>query len=265
MIPVIVISLERSADRRAAMQAHLAGINVPFAFFDAVDGATISATQRKALDVRPITRKYGRTLSQGEIGLAASWIQLLRTIGTGPNPFVCVLEDDARLLPGATRLMSEEFLSSLPQFDLIMLQKWRSEMGLTAVAIAEAHGYRVYAPYKCTSGTVGQIVSKGAAARLARHLRPLRAPVDEMLYADRAFRSRVLAVRPPPIVSAPGLPLEIGQGRSAEERANRKRPRWVAAKMVNGIVRRSRRLPYFVAAWGPMFFFRLRRFSWHTE
>lgn len=265
MIPVIVISLKRSADRRAAMQAHLGEMKVPFAFFDAVDGSTISPAERAALDVRPVARKYGRGLSDGEIGLGASYVQLLRAIAAGADPFVCVLEDDARLLPEATRLMSEEILTSLPAFDLIMLYAWKSEKGLTAVAIAEIDGIGVYAPYKSAGGTVGQVVTRAAAAKLARHLLPLRAPVDESLYGDPAFGCRILAARPPPIVNVSGLASVIGDERNREERNNRQIPLRVAAKTVNGIMRRLRRLPSFVAAWGPVFLLRLRRFSWHAE
>lgn len=264
MIPVIVISLKRSVDRRAAMQSHLDEMNVPFDFFDGIDGSTMSQADRAALDIRPVVKKYGRGLTEGEIGLCAGYLQVLKTIADGPDPFVCVLEDDARLAPQAVQVMSKTFLSSLPPFDLMMLYGWpKKEKELLAVPISAVGELCVYAPYKCAGGTVGQIISKAGAAGLLRHLRPLRAPVDDLFYADPAFGCRLLVVRPQPIVSA-GFP-RIIRGRLVAEVAYRRVPARVAVKVLNGMFRRLRRFPSFVAAWGLVNLFRLRRFTWPTD
>ena len=43
MIPVRVISLKRSTERREAMMVHLAGLGLDFSFFEAFDGRTMTA------------------------------------------------------------------------------------------------------------------------------------------------------------------------------------------------------------------------------
>ena len=46
MIDVIVISMKRSAERRAKISAHLETLGIPFKIFEAIDGDELSQTER---------------------------------------------------------------------------------------------------------------------------------------------------------------------------------------------------------------------------
>lgn len=258
MIPVVVISLERSAGRRSAMRSHLDGLRIPFVFFDGVDGERMSHAELAALDARPVAAKYGRLLNPGEIGLAASFIKVLQTIAAGSHPLVCVLEDDARLLPEVIQFLSEENLSRLPEFDVLKLRRKSRDGKIWTVPLANLGEVQVSAPLRCGTSTAGQIISRLGAARLIRHLRVLRAPVDELIYRDPPFGCRILDVRPS-VVTVEEVPSVIGEERHRQEAHNRRRPLRIARKVLVGFDRRLRRWPSFLAAWGPVTAMRLRK------
>src|ERR1700704_4561619 len=110
MIPVAVINLPQSADRRAYIAAHLGALGIPFSFFSAIDGSQLSATVRA---------RYEPTIPAGAMGCAESHLALLRDIAEDDAEFVCVLEDDAELAPEAMQLLDPSTLLSLPSFDVL--------------------------------------------------------------------------------------------------------------------------------------------------
>src|SRR5262245_30169594 len=97
MVPVVVISLVRSKDRRDAITAILNSIGLSFTFFDAVDGQAITAEEAAAACLRSNPRRYGKYLMPTEIGCLESFRLVCEAIARGPDEFVCVLEDDVLL------------------------------------------------------------------------------------------------------------------------------------------------------------------------
>jgi glycosyl transferase family 25 len=262
MIHVIVINLARSPDRRSSIKAHLDEMGVPFEFFDAVDGTRLSPEERAFLDVRPEPGAYGRELMAGEIGVAASFLRVLQSIATGDAAYVCVLEDDARLLPTARTFLSEATLRGLPAFDVLRLYHSPRPGRALAAPIAVVGGVHVCVPAYPQAGAVAQIFSRPGAARLVRHLTPMRAPLDVLLYRNPAFACRILETRPSVVVDSAVVSV-IGLERGERQGLlNRRKPRHVVGKTLAGILRGARRWPSFVAAWGPAMLLRLRSKGW---
>jgi len=262
VIPVLVISLSRSRDRRSSIQAHLDSVGVPFSFFDAVDGSKLSGEELARLDVRPERGDYGRVLSPGEIGVAASFLKVLQAIANGDAAHVCVLEDDARLLRGATTFLSAATLKVLPRFDVLRLYHSLRPGRRLAAPIADIGDVRVCVPVYPQAGAVGQIFSRWGAARLLRHLKPMRAPLDVLLYRNPAVACRILEIRPS-VVGDTALESVIGQERGQSAAlSNRSKPRHVIGKTMAGVIRGAERWPSFVAAWGVSILFRLEKAGW---
>ena len=93
-VPILVISLKRSTDRRAAISSHLAGYGLTPKFFDAVDGRAMLPEDIAAMHVGKNPR-YATPLKPGEIGAGASFHGACLEIASGCYRFVCLLEDDA--------------------------------------------------------------------------------------------------------------------------------------------------------------------------
>jgi len=91
---IIVISLERAADRRECMKAQLASLGLDAIIMDAVDGQNLSQQQKdKKLHLEGGYR-YGEFFKPGEIGCTMSHINALKMARMREWPYVIVLEDD---------------------------------------------------------------------------------------------------------------------------------------------------------------------------
>jgi glycosyl transferase, family 25 len=196
-IPVLVLNLREAAQRRQMMSARLSALGVAFEFFEAVDGRTMTDDARAALHLGACLRDYGRQLTPSEVGCCMSYINLMRKISEGPEPYVCVLEDDARPTAMLPSVLSRSCLDALPSFDILRLvmQKHRQRKS-PYLPIAKIGDHAVVAPLGLGFLATGQIVSRQGAQRLAPRLVPVTAPIDNMLYRDPVVSVRVLEVRP---------------------------------------------------------------------
>ena len=73
---IFVVSLKRSVDRRASMVTELERCGLRYEFVDAVDGRSLTASQRERYSATESLRLHGRELTSGEIGCALSHLLL---------------------------------------------------------------------------------------------------------------------------------------------------------------------------------------------
>ena len=117
LVPIVVINLARAADRLAVIADHLGGLGLAFTRFDAWDGRADPEMLARRMQPHPLTVEYGRALTEGEIGCAASFQDVMESIAAGPDPFVCVLEDDA---------LSDDDLLFLMSHDSDAFNRWQA-------------------------------------------------------------------------------------------------------------------------------------------
>jgi len=203
MIPVVAISLPQSVERRTFMSAQMGHLGVPFRFFDAIDGRTLSATERARFDP---------SMPVGAMGCAESHLAVLRQVAGGADPFVCVIEDDAELLPTVASILDAAFLASLPAFDVLRLES--SPRRRAAIRIARHDGLDIVAAVKGHPATTAQIFSKRGAERIIGGISYLRVAIDVALYLDCYLPGlRVLETRPSLCHACATFGSTIGAGR----------------------------------------------------
>ncbi len=97
MIPVFVISLTRSQDRRAMVMKQMEHLGIGFEFFNAVDGRALTVVDLGKVDFS-LAREYcGHDLSRAEVGCALSHIRLYELIVAQGIERCVILEDDVYL------------------------------------------------------------------------------------------------------------------------------------------------------------------------
>lgn len=111
-IPIFVISLARSAERRAAIERHLRALGLTFECVDAIDGQTLSPEA-----VAKVTG--AEKIPVGQVACALSHLSVYQRIVSREIPVACVLEDDGRLRSGAIALLQKGCLTS--DFDICFL------------------------------------------------------------------------------------------------------------------------------------------------
>ncbi len=93
-IPILVVNLKRSKDRRSYMLQQLDTYGVRYQFFPAVDGKTLTPQQRACYSEEESIKHY-YSLSDGEIGCALSHLQIYEKMVAEDIAELLILEDDA--------------------------------------------------------------------------------------------------------------------------------------------------------------------------
>jgi len=105
---ILVVSLLRAVERRAAIESQFATLGVEYEFFDAVDGKDGHSLFGHYDPVR-VRSIGGKPLTYGQLGCFASHFLVWQQCIESGQPIV-VLEDDAQIFPAQFM----EFLQSIP-------------------------------------------------------------------------------------------------------------------------------------------------------
>jgi glycosyl transferase family 25 len=235
VISVVVISLPRSADRRAHVAAHLGHLGIPYRLFDAVDGTTLSTAQRA---------RYGPTMPAGAMGCAESHLAVLREIAHGDDAFVCILEDDAELSPPVVDLLDAATLARLPAFDVLRLEG-ADGRGRSSFPVARFDAFELHLAYSNLMATTAQIFSRTGARKIVAGITTLPVAIDVALYLEcYVLGLRVIEARPSLARPQAALPSNIGPGRPPPYTW------WETFRMRKLRSREWRRAVSFLMAWG---------------
>ena len=195
MIPVYVINLARSPERRAFMAQGLAKAGAAAQFVIAVDGRA-----------RRIQRLASPGISMAETALILSHRKAWRLLLAGDAAFAVVLEDDVHLGEGFAALLAADW--GAPSFDAVKLETmfdrvWIARRG---APIADRHLRRLGAEHL---GTGGYLISREGARKMLAATRGLSEPIDQILFGREAVfagRVRVLQLTPAVVVQDRLLP-----------------------------------------------------------
>ena len=116
-IPILVISLPDSTDRRKAITARLDALSLPFEFVDAVDGRNgIPDECKPMVDRQGAVSFMLHPLSDAEFGCALSHLAAYKRVVDDGIPHALILEDDAgrchsRMIPGRMPSVTRVWLS----------------------------------------------------------------------------------------------------------------------------------------------------------
>lgn len=99
-IPIYVVSLADSAERRANITQQLTDMNLSFEFLDAVDGRNgLPAEYEAMIDREGARKRLFRDMTDSEFGCALSHHLLYAKIVANQTPWTIIMEDDGHLLP----------------------------------------------------------------------------------------------------------------------------------------------------------------------
>ena len=179
---ILVINLDRSPDRLAAIAAQLEKLGLPFERVAAIDGKTLSDEYIEEVSPQQIvSKKYHRALSRAEVACSLSHKKAWQTIVDDDLDFGIVLEDDVELLDNFSEALS--LISTLPQgsWDFLKLYALRRGGGKNIAGRFEYKGHAFVTYHRYPLGFVGQAVSRQGAETLVRNLPFVTEPVDGQL------------------------------------------------------------------------------------
>ena len=207
-IPIFVISLRRSAERRTLMEQQFAQMGIPFTFFDAIDAQQCEhPLQRHYRPQHSLLRK-GRPLSAGEVACYASHYQLWQWC-VKHQQAILVMEDDIALEPHFPEALAV-VASQIANHGYIRLARVFAVKKQPLVPLGT--DYTLYKYFGKPSGAQCYALHPTAAAKLLRHSRHITLPVDDFMDQEWRHGVTALGIEPMPI-SIMDIPSDIGQRR----------------------------------------------------
>ena len=254
MIPVRIVSLQSASTRREHCVETFGRLGIPFTFFDAIDGRQMSSDEVAAMSPRRYDLQFGRELSRGEIGCAASFRSVFGEIAKGNDEFVAVFEDDAVPTEQVKIFLNAATLKQLPPFDILQFDSRGPRNGSAMLAARESN-IDIHAPLKGGLGCAGQVVTREGAQKIHEALVPLYAPLDNLIYREARTPGLRMLQTSPGLVTCRGLATTIGDVVGGKRSLTGDLRRKMAVLKRN--IRSGLRFP---EAWGLQSLLRLRPF-----
>jgi len=192
-IQVLVISLERSTDRRERVQHELKNSSLQWGFLIAVDGSALKVLP-ESYDQSKVKRLQGYELTPGEIGCYLSHMKAWEKC-VEQNKITMVLEDDF-VIDGDLSHVFESLIQMDRKWSLVRLaalydMEHRVIDHVDGIELLENKGDPV--------GAAAYLIKPSAAAQLIKCSSAIYEPVDHYLEHYSKHGLRMLAVKPYPI------------------------------------------------------------------
>ncbi|MBI1361750.1 MAG: hypothetical protein GC155_15845 [Alphaproteobacteria bacterium] len=163
----LYINLDRSPDRRAAVEAELAAAGVEAERVSGFDGK--QSLRVEATTYRPWRRAIvGSPLNAAEIGCVESHRRALRRLVEAGDAYGVILEDDVALLPGFRDAVSA-LIRDTAGWDVVRLE-WRKPGVLADARTSARTGHRLVVPKNMTYGAAAVLYSLRGARLVLKSL-----------------------------------------------------------------------------------------------
>ncbi|MGL4734958.1 MAG: glycosyltransferase family 25 protein [Enterovibrio sp.] len=181
MLPVFVISLTRSTDRRAMVERQMSHLGINFEFFDAVDGKALPPDCLAKVDFNLAKETCGHDLSLGEVGCAMSHIKLYELMVEKNIPRCVILEDDIYAHMHFKALVTQ--INDKSSADIVFLHHGKAKRFPICTSLRERYRLAKYLrPSQSSQRTIistsGYILSLTGAHKLLKVAYPVRMPAD---------------------------------------------------------------------------------------
>jgi glycosyl transferase family 25 len=193
---ILVINLDRAADRLQRIARRLDDLGLPWTRVPAVDGRLLGDDERRRwLDEAAFGRHHGMTPLPGELGCYLSHVQALRRFLASDAPAALILEDDVQ--PGDDLHRVLDALLAHPQrWDMVKLSAVHSGTPVPVLRLTGTHSLAVMLS-RCT-GASAYLVNRRAAQAYLDGLLPMSLPYDHVFDQGWTFGLAVRLVVPPP-------------------------------------------------------------------
>ena len=192
----LLINLDRAADRRANMAAHLGHRGIAYRRVCAVDGRALPRDVA-GIDRDLFLRCHGRTLMPGDVGCFLSHLSAMRCLLDTRARHAVVLEDDVELSSDMVGVVGTLCGPGAPDdWDVVKLERHRD--GLVLPLRPLFGPYRLGAMATRMSGAAAYLINRRAAQTYLSHLLPMEVPFDHAYDRGWALNLRVRIVSPCP-------------------------------------------------------------------
>lgn len=192
-LQVLVISLERSQERRKRVEEQLVKTSIQWRFMNAVDGYALSHLP-SAYKKSKVMRLQGYELSPGEVGCYLSHIEAWKAC-VNAQMITLVFEDDFLISPRFESLL-HDLLGIHHEWDLVRLSGIYETKDRVIVS---QNSFNLVHNLGDPCGTASYILNPRAAKILLENTGDIYEPVDHYLEHFKKHGLRCLAAKPYPV------------------------------------------------------------------
>jgi len=198
MIPVFVISLVGSDDRRQRITSIFDNLGMEFEFFDAVDGRQFDVMQQPIYDAKKRLAFYGKHMTGGEIGCLLSHKALYQKIVNEGIEKALIFEDDVLLRPGFKAVLDQILDQGLDApYDMI---RFLSSPKLERLRLSPIHyidkEHYLTRHTGMPGGAHASLVRHSGAKKMLDHLSKSAFPIDTLMGRSWQTGMNWVTVRP---------------------------------------------------------------------
>lgn len=231
MWPTYIINLADNVQRMRTCAAELDAAGVPWTRLEAVNGWRMSEAEvAEVYDAARNAQAAKHPLVRPEIGCYLSHVEAWRRIAAGDAPGGVVLEDDFRVTGDLAGTLAALARDARPNgWDIVKLYAIRSP-GRILAPRQIAPGLVLGTPYRVPSTTLGYVITREAAARLAETSLPFFRPVDEdhKFFWEAGLDIRIVDPQPLALGAQETATGTVGDTRKRAAREDA-RPAWQSA------------------------------------
>jgi glycosyl transferase family 25 len=200
-IPVFVINLKRSAERRLHTTEQLNELSVTFQFVEAIDGDLITEQEIRNSNDYGIYKSgfHSNYLGKEEIGCALSHLKIFRKMVDEKIELACILEDDNNyskdfkdLLVTGNLFTADWDILYLGQHSACTTKEAQSRNKKQLVLLKYYIGEAIEVPY----GSYAYLINNEAAKKILNITYPVRIPFDSYIGNSAAIGVRTFLLSP---------------------------------------------------------------------
>lgn len=192
-LQTVVISLQRSTQRREKVRSELSRTNLVWSFIDAVDGSQLQSVPPE-YKPHKVKRLLGFDMTQNEIGCFLSHKKAWQACVLKNQPTL-IFEDDFILLPHFEKTL-QLLLLDFHDWQLIRLQSLANS---SHIAIKVLGNISIVKNLSDEVGATAYIIKPEAAKILIEHAKDIYEPLDHFLEHKSKHGVEMLAVKPYPV------------------------------------------------------------------
>ena len=181
-IPILVVNLTRSKERRVYMQEQLDAFGVRYEFYPAVDGNALTPQQRACYSEEESVRQFGYPLTNGEIGCALSHLQICEKMVAEDIAELLILEDDAAIKKDFFPLIFQRAQWAPANWRILHFSTEDIRLNtFPCYFIDTQKRYRLYRYTDIYNGTFCYIINNETARWLIKKGYPIHFPADKLM------------------------------------------------------------------------------------
>lgn len=176
---LVIVSLPSATKRRALMEEEFSRLQMPFQFYDAFDGATLSDEQKSVVDYSAMRRNARYYPLPGSIANWLTQMAIFKEFADSGDPVLAIFEDDVRLDDGIKHVLSA-LSDDMRGFDIIKLSWYKRQRKFHKfVDISPSHSVGIIDGYD--NGSDAYVIRQSAARHLVESFPKMEWHMDHFI------------------------------------------------------------------------------------